>query len=86
MAGFNATTLQGMERIKIEWTTCLTDHLNFDPARLDPISGNMTPALKLFRYQGLLLSARPRVVPCYVGKRGPFDLFFHLFYLFWFAL
>jgi hypothetical protein len=59
VASINVASLQQTGNIKIEWTGCFTSHLDFDPGRLDAISGSVTPVLKIFRHPSLCYQHAP---------------------------
>lgn len=59
VASINVASLQQTGNIKIEWTGCFSSHLDFDPGRLDAISGGVTPVLKIFRHPSLCYQHAP---------------------------
>jgi hypothetical protein len=59
VASINVSSLERIGGIKIEWTSSLSSHLDFDPARFDTISGNVVPVLKIFRYPSLCYQHAP---------------------------
>jgi hypothetical protein len=59
IASMNIASLQRVGHIKIEWTGSLAGHLDFEPAHLNHVSGNITAILKLFRYPSLCYQFSP---------------------------
>ncbi|KAI1317388.1 hypothetical protein F5Y16DRAFT_149665 [Xylariaceae sp. FL0255] len=53
VASLNFATLTKVGKVRIDWVESLSAHLDFDTANLDPVSGTITPTLKLFRYPSL---------------------------------
>ncbi|KAL2143246.1 hypothetical protein VTI28DRAFT_10618 [Corynascus sepedonium] len=60
VASINVSSLRTLGGVKVEWTGCISSHLDFDPARLDPTSGNIVPVLKIFRYPSLCYQHAPK--------------------------
>ena len=60
VASINVSSLSRLGSVKVEWTQTISSHLDFDPARLDATSGNITPVLKIFRYPSLCYQHAPQ--------------------------
>ncbi|KAI1453882.1 hypothetical protein F4805DRAFT_461270 [Annulohypoxylon moriforme] len=52
-ASLNIDTLSKVGKLRIDWIESLSSHLDFDTAHMDPITGTITPVVKLFRYPSL---------------------------------
>lgn len=53
VASLNIATLIRVGNFRIDWTSSISSHLDFNTAYLDPETGAMQPVLKLFRYPSL---------------------------------